>query len=70
MCAEHVVRATNLTAAQIAECLGLEADDYRKEYSRHDVEDGTDQTLRSLLSDEERYKTAEPLELKCAVAKL
>ena len=30
-----------------------------------DVDDSQDQTLRSLLSDEEKYKTAEPLELKC-----
>ncbi|KAG9067392.1 DNA-directed DNA polymerase alpha catalytic subunit pol1 [Linnemannia hyalina] len=51
-------------ASRLADCLGLDTSKFRS-VVRSDTQDQEMQTLGSQLSDAERYKDAEPLELCC-----
>jgi hypothetical protein len=51
-------------ATRLADCLGLDTSKFRS-LVRSDTQDQELQTLGSQLSDAERYKDAEPLELRC-----
>lgn len=51
-------------ATRLADCLGLDTSKFRS-VVRSDTQDQELQTLGSQLSDAERYKDAEPLELRC-----
>ncbi|KAG0300532.1 DNA-directed DNA polymerase alpha catalytic subunit pol1 [Dissophora globulifera] len=51
-------------ATRLAECLGLDASKFRISVRTTDQEEEL-QTLASQLSDAERYRDAEPLELRC-----
>eukprot|EP00730_Choanoeca_flexa_P004366 TRINITY_DN11674_c3_g2_i1.p1 TRINITY_DN11674_c3_g2~~TRINITY_DN11674_c3_g2_i1.p1 ORF type:complete len:1089 (+),score=318.58 TRINITY_DN11674_c3_g2_i1:255-3269(+) len=51
--------------AQIAECLGLDPSSFKQAYSHQDNEDDELGILTTQLSDEERFKTAVPLEVIC-----
>eukprot|EP00043_Microstomoeca_roanoka_P012767 m.124092 g.124092 ORF g.124092 m.124092 type:complete len:1520 (+) comp15585_c0_seq2:94-4653(+) len=51
--------------AQIAECLGLDAASFRRQYETTDLEEDLSLALASQLSDEERFRTADPLRVTC-----
>ncbi|KAG0267938.1 DNA-directed DNA polymerase alpha catalytic subunit pol1 [Linnemannia exigua] len=51
-------------ATRLADCLGLDTSKFRSAI-RSDAQDQELQTLGSQLSDAERYKDAEPLEIRC-----
>ena len=52
------------SAAQLAECLGLDAAKYHRTFARGD-DDDDDFALKSLLSQADRFKDAEPLSISC-----
>ena len=51
--------------AQVAECLGLDASSFRRAYETTDLDDDVSLSLTTQLSDEERFKTAQPLQIVC-----
>lgn len=51
--------------AQVAECLGLDASSFRRQYEATDLDDDLSLSLTTQLSDEERFKTALPLAVAC-----
>jgi len=51
--------------AMIAECLGLDAAQYRREYQEREYQEDVGLGLSTQLSDEERFNTASPLVVKC-----
>ncbi|EGD78351.1 hypothetical protein PTSG_09417 [Salpingoeca rosetta] len=51
--------------AQVAECLGLDASSFRRQYEATDLDDDMSFSLSTQLTDEERFKTASPLTVVC-----